>query len=282
MTGVQTCALPISAARSAGVDRLDAQLLLAQLLEKPRTWLLAHGEAKLAPAQGSGFRSLLARRAAGEPLAYLLGHKEFHGLDLRIDARVLVPRPETELLVDWAIELLGDEAARAAPPCAVDLGTGSGAIALALKHARPRAHVLATDTSAAALAVAAANARRLGLDIEFHPGPWWAAVGAETFDLAVSNPPYIAGDDAHLAALRHEPLEALSPGADGLKALRLLVAGAGRHLRDGAWLLLEHGCDQASDVRGLFAQHGFDLAITRTDLAGLDRCTGARRSGRPP
>ncbi|MEO6410035.1 MAG: peptide chain release factor N(5)-glutamine methyltransferase [Burkholderiaceae bacterium] len=281
-TGPASVDEALAAARSAGVDRLDAQLLLAQLLAKPRTWLLAHGEVTLAPAQGDAFRSLLARRTGGEPLAYLLGHKEFHGLDLRVDARVLVPRPETELLVDWATELLVDNMARAQPRHAVDLGTGSGAIALALKHAHPRAQVLATDASAAALAVADSNAQRLGLDIEFRQGSWWAAVGAETFDLAVSNPPYIAGGDSHLAALRHEPLEALSPGADGLAALSLLVAGALRHLRAGAWLLLEHGHDQASAVRSLFAQHGFEAALTRADLAGHDRCTGARQRGRSP
>ncbi len=269
----------IAAARSTGVDRLDAQLLLAELLGQPRTWLLAHGEAALDLDRQRAFASLAARRAAGEPLAYLLSRKEFHGLDLHVDARVLVPRPETEGLVDWAGELLGRAAAGSK---LVDLGTGSGAIALALKHAHPRTRVLATDASADALAVATANAQRLGLDIDFRLGSWWAAVGAECFDLAVSNPPYIAGDDPHLTALRHEPVAALTPGADGLAALRVLIAGAGAHLRDGGWLLLEHGHDQAAAVRGLFAQHGFEPALTRADLAGLDRCSGARGTVRPP
>ena len=272
----------IAAARSGGVDRLDAQLLLAELLGRPRTWLLAHGDAEIDANRQRDFTALAARRAAGEPLAYLLGRKEFHGLELRVDARVLVPRPETELLVDWAGELLGRTAAGTSPSNLVDLGTGSGAIALALKHAHPRTRVLATDASADALAVAAANAQHLGLDIEFRLGSWWTAVGAECFDLALSNPPYIAGDDAHLAALHHEPIAALTPGDDGLEALRVLVAGASAHLGDGGWLLLEHGHDQAAAVRGLFAQHGFEAAATRTDLAGLDRCTGARRSLRSP
>ena len=272
----------LAEARCAGIDRLDAALLLGDLLQRPRTWLLAHGEVPLEADQGTRYRGLLARRAAGEPLAYLLGRKEFHGLDLHIDGRVLVPRPETELLVDWAGELLADAATRTQAPRVVDLGTGSGAIALALKQAHPCARVLATDASAGALEIAAANSRRLGIDIELRRGDWWDAVPGAIFDLAVSNPPYIPGDDAHLAALRHEPLEALSPGADGLAALRVIVAGAQSHLRDGGWLLLEHGHEQAFDVRALFAQHGFEPAITRADLAGLDRCTGARRSARSP
>ena len=282
MTAPTNVDAAIAAARSAGVDRLDAQLLLAELLSQPRTWLLAHGEAALDLDRQRAFASLAARRAAGVPLAYLLGRKEFHGLELRVDARVLVPRPETELLVDWAGELLVDAAPGASPPSLIDLGTGSGAIALAVKRAHPRTRVLATDASADALEVAAANMRQLGLDIDFRQGAWWAAVGAERFDLAVSNPPYIAGDDPHLAALRHEPVAALTPGADGLAALRALVAGAGAHLYDGGWLLLEHGHEQAAEVRVLFARHGFEPALTRTDLAGLDRCTGARHSGRSP
>ncbi len=264
------------------VDRLDVQLLLCAVMQRPRTWLLAHGEAVLDASQRSRFAGLLTRRAAGEPLAYLLGHKEFHGLDLQVDARVLVPRPETELLVDWAGELIGAAALRSGRCDVVDLGTGSGAIALALKHAHPQARVSATDASADALAVATANAARLGLDIEFRRGDWWMAVDSQRFDIALSNPPYVAREDAHLRALRHEPIDALSPGPVGLEALQTLVAGAASHLREGGWLLLEHGFDQANAVRELFARHGFEAAATRTDLAGLDRCTGARRIGRSP
>ena len=268
----------LAQARAAGVERLDAQLLLGRILERPRTWILAHAEARLDPQQSRRYGEGLARRGAGEPLAYLLGSKEFHGLTLQVDARVLVPRPDTEVLVEWALEILrrGTGTGRASAPAVVDLGTGSGAIALAIKHAHPAAQVVATDLSAQALAVAAGNAQRLRLAVQFHSGAWWQAVAGSRFDLALSNPPYIALADPHLAALAHEPIGALSPGADGLAALRELVAGADRQLRPGAWLLLEHGYDQADAVRELFARHGYAGVTTRHDLAGRPRCTGAQ------
>jgi len=261
-------------ARAAGVDRLDAQLLLARLLGQPRTWLLAHDDARLAPAQLAAWNGQLARRAAGEPLAYLLGEKEFRGLLLEVDANVLVPRPETEVLVDWALELLNGALRERSPQRVADLGTGSGAIAIAVKHGHPAAQVSATDASAAALDVASANAARLGTSVSFAAGSWWDAVGHAVFDLVLSNPPYVAAADPHLAALRHEPLAALTPGGDGLAALRQIIGGAPAHLTPGGWLLVEHGYDQADAVQALLRVHGFSEIATRADLAGQPRCTG--------
>lgn len=263
-------------ARRLGVARLDAQLLLAHRLGRSRSWLIAHDETEVDPAIEQGFRQDLERRSAGEPLAYLVGTREFHGLLLAVAPTVLVPRPETELLVDWALERV---AAGTAPRIA-DLGTGSGAIALALAHLRPDAEVTATDNDAQALAVARSNARRLGLEVRFESGNWWDALPDRIFDLVVSNPPYVAERDPHLAALQHEPLHALTPGGDGLAALRTLIAGAPAHLRVGAWLLLEHGHDQGAAVRALLATAGFENVQTRRDLAGLERCSGARWGGK--
>jgi release factor glutamine methyltransferase len=261
-------------ARAQGLDRLDAQLLLAHVLARPRSWLVAHDDASLDESQRGAWQALLRRRLSGEPLAYLVGAKEFHGLALRVDANVLVPRPETELLVDWAIERLAAMPERAAR--IVDLGTGSGAIALAVKHAVPSAQVLATDIDPGALQVAQTNASRLGLDIRWHLGSWWSGLAGERFGLILGNPPYIAGGDPHLAALRHEPALALTPGGDGLDALRAIVAGAPDHLDAGGWLLLEHGHDQADAVQALLRSRDFAAIETRRDLGGQPRCTGAR------
>jgi release factor glutamine methyltransferase len=268
---MQTVAQALAQARALGLDRLDAQLIVAAQLAQSRSWVIAHDDAVLDAAQAIAIEAWLTRRAAGEPLAYLVGEKEFHGLLLQVDANVLVPRPDTEVLVDWAIELL----AGMSSPRVVDLGTGSGAIALALKHACPAAAVLATDASPAALAVAQANARRLALDVAFAQGSWWSATAGARFDLVLSNPPYIAGGDPHLAALQHEPTLALTPGGDGLGALRKIVKGAAAQMAPGAWLLLEHGFDQAEAVQRLLAEHGFFDATTRRDLGGQPRCTGA-------
>jgi release factor glutamine methyltransferase len=261
----------LAAARAVGVARLDAQLLLAHLVQRPRAWLLAHDEHALDDSQARTFQTLLLRRAAGEPLAYVVGEREFCGLALHVTPQVLVPRPETEGLVEWAVQRLADAPSKTL----VDLGTGSGAIALALKHASPAAEVCASDASAAALEVARANAGRHRLEIEFACGDWWSPWSGRQFGLAVSNPPYIAGDDPHLPALAHEPRAALTPGGDGLDALRALIAAAPPHLLPGAWLLLEHGHDQAAAVRQLLADAGFVAPETRKDLAGLARCTGA-------
>jgi release factor glutamine methyltransferase len=280
-----TVAAALAEARARGLERLDAQLMLARLLGASRSALIAHDERDLPADAQRRWGEWLERRAAGEPLAYLLGIKEFHGLALEVDANVLVPRPETELLVDWASALI------AATPGArlghsalgalslIDLGTGSGAIALALKQRHPSVAVCASDVSAPALAVARRNAHRTGLAIEFVETSWWQAMAGRRFDFAVANPPYVAGDDPHLAALRHEPRLALSPGGDGLGALRSIVAGAPTQLRAGGWLLVEHGFDQGGAVRALLAGAGLAQVETRADLAGHERASGGRWPG---
>lgn len=270
-----TVAAALRAARAAGVDRLDARLLLGHALGRSPGWLLAHDDAALDAAQQARYAELLARRAAGEPVAYLLGTKEFFGLELAVSPDVLVPRPDTETLVEWALERLPpDGSARV-----LDLGTGSGAIALALARHRPRARVAAVDASAAALAVAAANGRRLGLPVEWLHGDWFAPAAGRRFALVVSNPPYVAQRDPHLAALAHEPRAALASGPEGLDALREIVRAAPGHLDPGGWLLLEHGHDQAPAVAGLLAAAGFTEIASRRDLAGQWRCTGGRHAG---
>jgi len=259
-------------ARRRGVEMLDARLMLGRLLGRTPTQLIARDDDRLGPAAPL-WADWLQRRVAGEPLAYLLGEKEFHGLMLEVTPAVLVPRPETELLVDWAGELLADVPGDAA---VADLGTGSGAIALAIKHAHPGSRVVATDASADALAVAARNARRHAVDVELLEASWWRGLDGRRFAVVVANPPYVAEADAALQALRHEPRSALTPGGDGLAALREIVAGAPAHLEDGGWLLLEHGFDQAAAVAGLLADAGFRAIETRRDLAGHPRATGGR------
>jgi release factor glutamine methyltransferase len=282
-----TVAAALAEARARGVDRLDAQLMLAAILGVGRSALIAHEDRPLPNEAEERWAGWLGRRATGEPLAYLLGSKEFHGLELEVNAAVLVPRPETELLVDWGLELLEAspgaslDANEARPLSALDLGTGSGAIALALKHARPTLAVSASDVSADALAVARRNADRLGLAIELVASSWWQALARRRFDLVVANPPYIAADDRHLAALRHEPRAALTPGGDGLDAIRAIAAGAPAHLHPGSWLLVEHGFDQAPAVRALFERAGLADIATRTDLAGHPRATAGRRPAPP-
>jgi release factor glutamine methyltransferase len=281
---VTTVAGALAEARARGVASLDAQLLLARVRAVTRSALIAGAEHELSRAEEQRWRVWRDRRAAGEPLAYLLGEKEFHGLLLEVTPDVLVPRPETELLVEWASSLLAPVvAARTgrgdAAPRVVDLGTGSGAIALALKRLCPEAEIVATDASAAALAVARRNADRHGLAIELLGGPWWIAVaGGPPFDIAVANPPYVAAGDPHLEELRHEPIVALSPGADGLDALRAIVAGAAAHLAPGGWLVVEHGFDQGAAVRALFSAADFAAIETRRDLAGHERATAGRRT----
>jgi release factor glutamine methyltransferase len=262
-------------ARSRGLDRLDAQILLSHVLIRPRSWLLAHDDFRLDAQQVHNLRALIDRRASGEPIAYLLGEKEFHGLTLRVSPDVLIPRPDTETLVDWALELLSGELGALMQPKVIDLGTGSGAIAVALKQAYPSASMTALDMSAAALDIARQNAQRLGLDIGFEQGDWWEAVCSHRFHLAISNPPYIAGHDPHLAALKHEPQLALTPGGDGLDAFRQIIEDAPEHLEPGGWLLLEHGYDQAGAVSSMLGAR-FELIATRHDLSGNARCTGGR------
>jgi release factor glutamine methyltransferase len=255
-----------------GLERLDAQVLLLHALgraQSERGWLLAHDTDLLPDQARDAFMAACERRADGEPLAYIVGHKEFFGLDLQVDARVLVPRPDTETLVEWALELLGDQ------PRVIDLGTGSGAIALAIKQHRPGATVEAVDASAAAVEVAQANAARLRLEVEFRQASWLAGTDSR-YDLIVSNPPYVAERDPHLAALRREPVQALQSGPDGLKDIRDIISQAPSHLNPGGWLQLEHGWDQAPAVRGLLQAAGFKAVASRRDLAGIERCSGGQ------
>jgi release factor glutamine methyltransferase len=271
-------AAALAQARARGIALLDARLMLARLMAASRTWLIGHDEAFLEADVASHWRAWLERRAGGEPLAYLLGQKEFRGLLLDVTPAVLIPRPETELLIDWADALLGDSGSRKS---VVDLGTGSGAIALAIKQAHPNTRVVATDTSPAALAVAQGNAERLSLSVEFIEASWWQGLEGRRFDLVLANPPYVREDDPALDALGHEPRAALTPGGDGFGALAAIIAGAAGHLNAKGWLVLEHGFDQAEPVRALLRQAGFEDIETRRDLAGHARATGARRAARP-
>lgn len=273
-----TVADAIAEARRLDVSRLDAELLLARILDRPRSALIARPEQPLGTdAFVARWRDQLARRAAGEPLAYLVGEKEFYSLMLQVTPAVLVPRPETEILVDWALEILTNPASARAHPAVADLGTGSGAIALSIKRSCPRARVWATDVSPAALAVARANGQRLDLPVTWVESSWWAGFDAEPFHLVVSNPPYIDAADPHLTALAHEPAIALSPGPDGLAALAEIVGGAADRLVEDGWLLLEHGFEQGGPVRSLLASAGWRNVSTRADLAGLPRVTGGQR-----
>lgn len=269
-----TLQVALLGAQKHGIDKLDARMLLLHALGKSpldAAWLLAHGQDALNPVQAAAFGTACTRRRAGEPVAYITGQREFYGMDLRVDARVLDPRPDTETLVDWALEILAGRTA----PQVIDLGTGSGAIALALQKARPDAKVAAVDNRADALAVATANAARLALPVAFIQSSWLAEVTG-AFDLVVSNPPYITDADPHLPALAHEPRSALTAGPDGLDDIREIIAQAPAHLQPQGWLLLEHGYDQAPAVAALLAQAGFTQVQSRPDLAGIARCTGGQ------
>jgi release factor glutamine methyltransferase len=272
-----TLADSLRRAQALGLARIDAQLLHLLALGRPlheRAWLIAHDTDELGAETQARLEPLLQRRAGGEPMAYITGTKEFFGLSLQVDARVLDPRPDTETLVEWALDVLPEGACVRA----LDLGTGSGAVALALQCARPLAEVSAVDASEAALSVARANAQRLGLSVRFIHSDWLAQVSGR-FELIASNPPYIAQDDPHLRALTHEPLSALVSGSDGLDDIRHIIAQAPQHLQPGGWLLLEHGHEQAQAVQDLFTVAGGWQAVqSRRDLAGIARCTGAQRA----
>ncbi|MBP6796530.1 MAG: peptide chain release factor N(5)-glutamine methyltransferase [Luteimonas sp.] len=259
----------------AKIDSSDAELLLAHALGRPRSWLYAHADTVAPAAEAARFEGLVQRRARGEPVAYLCGHRGFWTLDLMVTPDTLIPRPETERLVELALERLP----RTGSARVADLGTGSGAIALALARERPCARVAATDASAAALAVAGANARAAGLaNVCFHAGDWFAALPGQRFDLVASNPPYIADGDPHLheGDLRFEPSAALSSGQDGLDAIRTIVADAPAHLLPGGWLLLEHGWTQGAAVRALLESAGFIEIDTHRDLEARERVTAGR------
>ncbi|WP_281273252.1 peptide chain release factor N(5)-glutamine methyltransferase [Solilutibacter pythonis] len=263
-------------AAAARIGREDAEHLLLHVLGKSRGWLFAHGEDDMAAPQAAAFTALAQRRAAGEPVAYLTGRRGFWTLELAVTPATLIPRPETECLVELALERIAAEAdARIA-----DLGTGSGAIGLALAVERPRARIVATDSSAGALEVAVENARTQRiLNIEFRRGAWFAPLIGERFDLIVSNPPYIEAGDPHLGEgdLRFEPASALAAGVDGLDDLRVIVREAPAHLAAGGWLLVEHGWHQGEAVRALFAAAGFGDIDTMRDLEQRDRVTLGRR-----
>ena len=261
--------------QAAAIDRVDAEWLLAHSLQTPRSWLFAHSGDAVPAEAAVRFAALLARRQAGEPVAYLTGSQGFWTLDLAVSPATLIPRPETELLVELALaRILGDAASRIA-----DLGTGSGAIALAIAKERLQATVIATDASTAALEVARRNATRNGIaNITFREGDWLVPLAGDIFDLIASNPPYIAEGDPHLGEgdLRFEPPTALSSGADGLDAIRRIVGDAPSHLATGGWLLLEHGWNQGAAVRALLAEAGFAEVDTAQDLEGRDRVSLGR------
>jgi release factor glutamine methyltransferase len=269
-----TIAQALQTATHQGLERLDAQgLLLHTLGRSPhdRAWLLGHDTDPLEANALARFQQLCARRLDNAPMGYLTGWQEFFGLPLQVDKRVLVPRPDTETLVEWALQaIVGLQA-----PQILDLGTGSGAIALALAHARPDAAVHAVDASTDALAVARGNAQRLGLPVVFSQGSWLTGHSGR-YALIASNPPYIPQHDPHLTALVHEPLQALAAGADGLDDIRAIVSQAPAHLAPGGWLLLEHGYDQAAAVRALLQAQGFTAVQSRRDMAGIERCSGGQ------
>jgi release factor glutamine methyltransferase len=265
----------ISHGQVLGLPRLEAQILLLHALGHPlhdRAWLLAHDTDDVTPAQVAALDAFAQRRLQHEPVAYIVGQKEFFGLTLHIDKRVLDPRDDTEILVEWALAC-GKAFAK---PRMLDLGTGSGAIALALKSQRPDAVITATDASADALSLASQNAKHLSLDVTFLQCNWLAKVRGE-FEVIASNPPYIEAQDPHLAHLKHEPLEALVSGEDGLDDIRLIVQNARQHLVKGGWLLIEHGWQQATQVRGLLEDAGYHHVQSRLDLAGIARCSGGQK-----
>jgi release factor glutamine methyltransferase len=256
----------LEAIRASGIDAREARLLLAEVCGFSQARVAASPEQEIPIEVENAFLELAGKRRAGEPVAYLLGRKEFYGLELSVNPSVLIPRPETELLVDLALQ--------SRPGSLLDLGTGSGAIALAVKFKSPATRVVAVDADAAALATAKRNAVKLGLEIDFRHGRWFEPVAGERFDLVVANPPYVAEGDPHLAELRHEPRHALVGGPDGLHDLRQIASAVGAYLRPGGRVLLEHGQGQDVAVRALLAAAGLAKPTTWPDLAGIARVSG--------
>lgn len=258
---------------------LDAELLLAEVLERSRAWLKAHGEHPVSQAEALRFSELIARRSAGEPVAYLLGHRSFMDLELKVGPGVLVPRPDTELLVETALEWVRTRPA----PQLLDLGTGSGAVVLALAQGRPDARITGVEASAVALRYTRENAARLGMaEIELLEGSWYQPLAGRRFDCIVSNPPYLAADDPHLPDLTHEPRTALVAGPLGTEALAEVIAGAPDHLLPGGGLFVEHGYGQGAEVRRLMQASGLVAIRTRRDLAGHERVTHGEYNVGPP
>jgi release factor glutamine methyltransferase len=262
---------------SLPLEALENRILLQHALGISRVALITQSERALTPGEAARLAALVRRRLDGEPIAYIVGQREFFGLAFQVNEAVLIPRPDTELIVELALERLAPQGRL------LDMGTGSGAIAVAVAHTRPDARVTALDVSEAALAVAQANAAANGARVRFLRSDWFAALGEEQFDIVASNPPYIAAGDAHLSQgdLRFEPVGALTDHGDGLSALRVIIEGAGRHLAEGGWLLLEHGYDQAAQVRALLRAQGYDEVQSWTDLAGIERVSGGRRQQAP-
>ena len=256
--------------RNAPLPALETRILASHALALTRVQLITQSERPFSTAEAQRLQSLIRRRLAGEPIAYLVGEREFFGLTFIVTPAVLIPRPDTELLVELALERLPHGGS------IVDLGTGSGAIAVAIAHQRPDAGVTALDASAEALAVARQNAQHNHTGVVFLQSDWYAGLGNERFDVVVSNPPYIEKNDPHLAQgdLRFEPADALTDHADGLSDLRTIVSGASRHLAEGGWLLLEHGYDQAQAVRTMLAAQGFGQVQSWRDLSGIERVSG--------
>ena len=253
---------------SSATPRLDAEILLSRVLGKPRSHLLTWPQERVKQEQYGAFRQLIQRRQAGEPVAYLTGQQEFWSLNLRVTPHTLIPRPETEHLVELALRLIPEEA----PWRIADLGTGPGTIALALAHERPRCQVVAVDVSEEALEVAAGNARRMGINnIAFRQSNWFSRLQGEHFDMITANPPYIRRDDPYLALLQHEPETALVSGPGGMEALETIIRDARAHLRGAAWLLLEHGHDQGTATLDLLHRHGYREVTGHKDYAGHDR-----------
>ncbi len=276
MNAVETGATIGGLLRECGLPRLEAELLLCSILGCERAWLIAHAEEAVDSSNVHSAHALFARRHAGEPVSYITGWREFYGLALRMTQDVLIPRPETELLVELALERLP----LGAPARVLELGTGSGAIAIALATERPGLGIVATDVSEAALALARRNARDHGAEIVFIHSDWFDALGPEPFDLIASNPPYVAAGDAHLERgdVRFEPRLALVGGEDGLACIREIAAGAQNRLRPGGWLLMEHGYDQGDRCVELLGALGYAAVTDFHDLAGWPRaCAGVWR-----
>lgn len=263
------------AARDAqSPGRLDAELVLAHALGRPRSWLYAHAGDLLGASQVLAFRQLWARRCAGEPYAYLVGEREFHGRRFVVGPGVLVPRPDSECLLQAALQRWPADG----DGVCIDAGSGSGILAICFALERPQARVLAIERSPTALRMAVANARSLGAELAFLRGDWLSAMQPASAAMVLSNPPYLAEDDPHLVDLRHEPREALVSGIDGLDAIRALAGQAGRVLQSGGWLLCEHGASQGAAVRSIFAAHGYAQIETLRDLEARERVTGGLRS----
>jgi release factor glutamine methyltransferase len=274
-----------TAIRVSGLPELEAQILLGHVLGVDRAWLIAHARDAVAADAAALFQGLCLRRHSGEPVAYLVGAREFYGLTIAVTPAVLIPRPETELLVDLALERLPEiTLAAAAPKRVLDLGSGSGCVALAIAKLRPQASTAASDVSKAALDVARANAVAVGADVRWFESDWYSAIGEQRFDLIVSNPPYIAAGDRHLGEgdLRFEPPLALTGGGDGWSAIDTIVAGAAHYLNTGGWLLFEHGYDQAEGARTRLEAAGFIDIQSWRDLAGIARVSGGRLSAAAP